>query len=189
MSLDLALLDANVLYSAAMRDIFMQLALTKLFDARWTEAIHREWIESILRDRPELNRDYLEHTRYLMNKKVENAVISGYEALIPDLNLPDPDDRHVLAAAIIGNCNIIVTLNLDDFPAQSLAPHSITVQHPDEFLSRCFDLSPARFCAAIQVVRSRLKKPPFTVTQYLENLKQRGLVATATKLEQFAELI
>jgi hypothetical protein len=94
MSPNLVLLDANLFYSAMMRDLFMQLALTDLFEARWTEDIHREWIVALMRNKPNLNRTSLERTRDLMNQKVYNCLIFGYEELIPSLDLPDPDDRH-----------------------------------------------------------------------------------------------
>ena len=58
-----------------------------------------------------------------------------YESLIPSLDLPDPDDRHVLAAAIVGRCDVIVPQNLKDFPANVLDRYGIDKQHPDEFLS------------------------------------------------------
>lgn len=104
-----ALLDANVLYPAPIRDVLLQLAVEDLFRAKWTADIHREWIEALLRNEPHRDRAALERTRTLMDTAVGDALITGYEALIEMLVLPDPDDRHVLAAAIIGRCDVIVT--------------------------------------------------------------------------------
>lgn len=96
----IALLDACVLYPAPLRDLLMHLAVADLFHAAWTEEIHDEWIRSVLADRPNLSRRQLERTRDLMNVHVRDCLVTGYEHRIKALSLPDPDDRHVLAAAI-----------------------------------------------------------------------------------------
>ncbi len=105
------LFDANVLYPAPMRDVLLQLALTDLFRAKWTDDIHREWIENLLENEPHRDRAALERTRDLMNTNIRDCLITGYEGLIPSLSLPDQDDRHVLAAAIVGRCDAIITQN------------------------------------------------------------------------------
>jgi hypothetical protein len=107
-----ALLDANVLYPVPIRDILLQLTVEDLFRAKWTSNIHREWVEALLKNEPHRNRATLERTRELMDKATRDALIRGYEALIECLDLPDADDRHVLAAAIVGRCDAIVTQNL-----------------------------------------------------------------------------
>src|SRR5208282_3003035 len=96
--------------------------------------VHEEWIAALLRNRPDLNRQQLDRTRALMEAHVINAEVTGYEFLIDTLTLPDPNDRHVLAAAIHGGASIIVTANLRHFPAEKLAPHGLTAQHPDSFV-------------------------------------------------------
>lgn len=184
-----ALFDANVLYPAPMRDVLMQLAVTDLFKAKWTNDIHREWIEALLRNEPHRNRAMLERTRDLMNRATRDYLVTGYEALIFALDLPDAGDRHVLAAAIVGRCDVIVTQNLKHFPEASLAPFGIEAQHPDTFLCNHLSLAPGLFCSALRKVRGRLKKPPFSAEEYLRILTQQGLVATAGELEQFADLI
>ncbi len=120
-----ALFDASVLYSAPMRDLLMNLALTELFRARWTEAIHEEWIGSLLKNRSDLKRERLESTRDLMNAAVPDCLVKDYEDLIPGLILPDPDDRHVLAAAIRSRADVIVTTNLKDFPIHTLKRYGV----------------------------------------------------------------
>jgi len=107
-----ALLDANVLYPAPLRDLLLQLAVSDIFKAKWTAGIHLEWIEALLRHEPHRDRAALERTRDLMDSKTRDSLVTGYEALIPSLELPDPNDRHVLAAAIVGRCDVIVTQNL-----------------------------------------------------------------------------
>ena len=125
-----------------------------------------------------------------MNTAVRGCLIEGYEGLIPSLTaLPDPNDRHVLAAAIVGRCDCIVTQNLKDFPDEALAPHGIEIQHPDEFLSNLINLSPGAFCASVQKVRARLKNPPYTAAEYLDVMRNVGLIATASELAEFDQLI
>lgn len=184
-----ALLDANVLYPAPMRDLFLQLAVTDVFRARWSADIHREWIEALLKREPHRDRLKLERTRDLMDQATRDSLITGYESIIPSLSLPDPDDRHVLAAAIVGHCDVIVTQNLRDFPMANLAPYSIETQHPDEFLLHHLSLAAGIFCSAVRQVRARLKNPPLSGHEYLENLIQAGLTATASELKQYIDLL
>lgn len=184
-----ALLDANVLYPAPMRDVLMQLAVTDIFKAKWSEDIHREWIDALMRNEPDRDRTALERTRDLMNRATRDCLVTGYEDLIPSLDLPDPNDRHVLAAAIVGRCDVIVTQNLKDFPKGAIEPYSIETLHPDDFLSNHLALAPGLFCSAVRKVRARLKNPPYSAGDYLAILTQQGLVATAAELEQFQELI
>ena len=184
-----ALLDANVLYSAAIRDILLQLAKDDLFRARWTADIHREWIDALLRNKPHLERAALKRLRDLMDSKIRDALITGYESLIDSLKLPDPRDHHVLAAAIAGRCDVIVTQNLKHFPENMLASYEIEVQHPDDFLANHLDLSPGKFCEAVRKVRARLKNPPYSVDDYLANLRRQGLITTVSELRQFSQLL
>ena len=184
-----ALLDANVLYPAPLRDLLMQLAVTDMFHAKWTADIHREWIDALLKNEPHRSRVALEGTRDQMDRCTRDCLVTGYEYLIPSLSLPDPNDRHVLAAAIVGRCDVIVTCNLKDFPDKALGSYGIEAQHPDEFLSNHLNLAPGTFCSSVQKVRRRLKNPPYSVEQYLENLLQQGLVATVAELKTFAQLL
>lgn len=184
-----ALLDANVLYPAPLRDLFLQLAVTDLFRAKWSADIHREWIEALMRREPAPGRATLERTRELMDRATRDCLVTGYEALIGTLTLPDPDDRHVLAAAIVGRCDVIVTQNLRDFPAAALAAHQIEAQHPDGFLCDLLGPAPGVVCGAVRKVRARLRKPAYRVDEYLATLSRQGLVETARELGAFAELL
>lgn len=137
-----ALFDANVLYPAPLRDLLMQLALTDMFRARWTDQIHDEWIRNVLKNRPDLTTEQLTRTKELMNSHVRDCLVTGYEWVIPSLQLPDPDDRHVLAAAIKGEADGIVTINLADFPKTVLEEYELEAQHPDDFITSLMDLRP-----------------------------------------------
>ena len=138
----IAVFDANVLYPAPMRDLLMHLTLIGLFQAKWSLQIQEEWISNLLVNRPDLTRLQLERTQRLMNKHAVDALVSGYEYLIPSLQLPDPNDAHVLAAAIQAHSDVIVTINLRDFPSKILAPYGIEAQHPDEFIMNLFNDNP-----------------------------------------------
>ncbi len=140
-----ALLDANVLYPAPVRDLLLELAVTDLYKAKWSADIHREWIESLLANEPHRDRAALERTRDLMDANTRDCLVTGYESLIPSLELPDPNDRHVLAAAIVGRCDVIVTCNVRDFPEHVMATFGIDLKHPDEFLNDHLKLAQGAF--------------------------------------------
>lgn len=180
-----AVYDACVLYPAPLRDFLMWLALSGRFRARWSATIHDEWTRNLLANRTDLTRDQLDRTVTLMDAAVPDATVTGYEPLIEGLKLPDPDDRHVLAAAIKCNASVIVTFNEKDFPAESLAPFGIDRQHPDEFVGYLFDLDAAAVVAAAQRQRATLKNPAMDVDRYLDNLSRQGLVQTAKALADF----
>lgn len=117
--------DACVLYPAPLRDLLMHLALSDLYRARWSDLIHDEWTRNVLASRPDLTQDQLNRTRQLMNAHVRDSLVTGFEYLIPSIRLPDPDDRHVAAAAIHSGASLIVTFNLKDFPAEVLKPYNL----------------------------------------------------------------
>lgn len=184
-----ALYDACVLYPAPLRDVLLELALTDLFRARWSYMIHDEWTRHLLATRPDLNSAQLQRTRQLMDSHVRECLVEDFETLIPSLTLPDADDRHVLAAAIRGRADVIVTYNLKDFPDKELAPYGVTAQHPDEFLTHVLDLSPGLVCGAIRTVRARLTSPPKNVSAYLQTLEQQALTQFVTDIRQYANLL
>ncbi len=183
-----ALYDACVLYPAPLRDLLVQLATTRLFQARWTNRIHDEWIRNLAANRLDIA-DRLQRTRELMNKAVLDCLVEDYEDLIEGLSLPDPDDRHVLAAAIKGGASVIVTSNLKDFPVDTLAKFGIEPQHPDDFISCQFDLNPPTACSAIKRLRQRLQNPPRTLAEYIETIERHGLPRTAIRMKQFDNLL
>lgn len=183
------LLDANVLYPAPLRDFLVTLATTGLYSAKWSDRIHDEWIRNLLKNRPDLEPNVLAHTREMMNQAVPDCLVTGYEPIIDGLVLPDPKDRHVLAAAIRCGAQIIVTHNLKDFPADILEQYGIEAIHPDEFLEYQFGLRPELVIEAAKTQRARLRNPPKTAEEFLERLAAQGLVVTADKLSDFLYLI
>jgi predicted nucleic acid-binding protein len=179
--------DACVLYPAPLRDLLMNLAVTRLFRARWTMMIHDEWIRSL--EAKGLDRRRLDRTRELMDRAVPDCLIAGYEQLISTLDLPDPDDRHVLAAAIAGRADAIITFNLRHFPAGNLAPHGIEVQHPDDFVVRQMDLNFEVVLEAVRRQRANLKRPPLEVDRFLDILDAQQLSKTVERLRAYSKTL
>lgn len=179
------ILDACVLYPAPLRSYLMYLANTGLFRARWTDQIHDEWIRNLLKNNPDLDPEKIERTKQLMNKNVPDCLVVGYEPLINGLTLPDVDDRHVVAAALKGQAEAIITFNLKDFPSSELDPLDISAIHPDEFLSDMFELNPTACIKAAQQQRRSLKSPPMTTTEFLACLQKQRLPSFVSKLKAF----
>jgi predicted nucleic acid-binding protein len=183
-----ALFDACVLYPRTLRDVLLSLAVTDLFRARWSDRIQDEWMRSAIRSNPELA-EALPRTRCLMETAVPDANVAGYEALESCLALPDHNDRHVLAAAIVGRADVIVTTNLRHFPSSCLAPFCIEAQHPDDFIAHVLTLAPAIVLAAIKDMRARLLAPAFAPEAFLELLARQGLPQTVGILRSSVGII
>lgn len=184
-----AFYDASVLYPAPLRDFLMRLALTDLYRAKWSAKVHEEWTGVVLRDRPDLRPEQLERTRRLMDAHVRDCLVEHFESLIDSLDLPDPNDRHVLAAAIRGRADVIVTRNLKDFPADKLEPYGIEAQHPDTFITHLIDLDPGAVVGAARGHRASLRNPPKDVEEYLSTLERQGLTQTAAALRGYASVL
>lgn len=175
--------DACVLYPASIRDLVIELARTGLLRAKWTARIHGEWINAVLRKRPELERVRLEHVAQLMNSAVLDCLVTGFESLERGLtSLPDLDDRHVLAAAIHCGAQEIVTFNVRDFPERVLRPYGIRAIHPDEFVEHLFDLNAKAVCDAVRRIRRRLVNPPRSAEEMIQSYERNGLEASASML-------
>lgn len=177
--------DACVLYPAPLRDLLMQLALSDRFRARWSNTIHDEWIRNLIKNRPDINPSALERTRDLMNSNVRDCLVEGFEYLIPSIDLPDKDDRHVVAAAIHSGAETIITFNLKDFPIAVLSSFNLEAKHPDDFILDLFDLHPASVLEALTNQRKSLKTPSKSVDEFLDILLQQGLTQTVSMLKDW----
>lgn len=179
------ILDACVMYPAPLRSYLMYLSNTGLFRARWTEQIHDEWIRNLLKNNPSVDPERLERTKQLMNAYVPDCLVEGYELLVDGLSLPDLDDRHVVAAAIKGQAESIITFNLKDFPMESLEPLGLSAIHPDEFLCDMFELDSSACVKAAQQQRRSLKNPSMTPDEFLVCLQKQKLPSFVSKLKRF----
>lgn len=184
-----AIYDACVLYPTAVRDLLVQLATTNLFRAKWTQEIQDEWVGSLIEQRPDLDREKLARTQSLMNMAVRDCLVIDYEPLIEAIKLPDPADRHVVAAAVKSGADVIVTYNLKDFPEEALVPHGLEAQHPDIFLTHALDLNAGLVCESVRKCRRRNRKPPTSIDEYFTLLQKRELTLFVTELREFADLL
>ena len=141
-------------------------------------------MRNLLKNRPDLTREKLERTRHLMDKALPDALVTGYEPLIDSVELPDRDDRHVLAAAIRCDASVIVTLNLGDFPSQALGKFSIEAQHPDDFVLTLLETFPDLVIEAARNHRASLTNPVKPADQYLAELHAQGLSRSVMALRE-----
>lgn len=184
-----AFIDANVFYGARLRSLVLYVAQTKLFRARWSTDVHDEWVRNLIKNRPDLKPEDLLRTRSKMDAAIPDCLVEGYEPLIAGLALPDPDDRHILAAAIMTRANVIVTFNQSDFPPDTLERFRLHTKHPDDFLLEAFGLSPAQFVEAVRSDFEHYRAPPLVYGQYLESLSAAGVPELAKALEPFEVLM
>ncbi len=177
-----AVLDACVLYPAPLRDFLMECAVADFYQPHWTEAIHEEWIRNLQANRPELPLERLLRTRDLMDRAVPQALVTGYEYAIETIALPDPGDRHVVAAALHSGASVIVTFNLRHFPVRSLAPLGIMAQPPDAFLMDVSTGQTRELLEMARLHRARLVNPPKDAASYIATLQQNHLIRLAELL-------
>ena len=140
------LFDANLLYPFHLRNLLVQLGVNHIVQPRWTDAIHEEWIRNLVAAGG-VTRERLIRTRDIMKRVLPGADVSDYAHRIAGLKLPDPGDRHVLAAAIEGGAEFILTFNLRHFPDEAVAPFGLTARHPDSLLCDLYDADPAAIAA------------------------------------------
>ncbi|MBZ4419157.1 PIN domain-containing protein [Myxococcus sp. RHSTA-1-4] len=179
----IAVYDACVLFPPPLRDLLVRLALTGLFQAKWTGQILDECFRNISTQRPDLKPELLARSRQLLELAIPNWRVQGYDSLIEGVTgLPDPDDRHVLAAAIRCGAQVIVTFNLRDFPSKVLARFDIEAQHPDDFVRNLLDLDEPAVVRVVQEQAAALKNPRRTAVELLGVLRQQGLFDSVAKL-------
>lgn len=181
-----AVYDACVLYPFHIRSILIQCAFDGLVEARWTDDIHAEWMCNLAANVPNLPIARFEATRDKMKAALPEATVTGYETLIPELSLPDPDDRHVLAAAIAGKASVIVTWNLKDFPAASLASHNLVALSPDDFPVSLHTTFSDMLIDSANRARQNLRMTIPPVEDFLAAIERQGLAAFAAILRRHA---
>jgi predicted nucleic acid-binding protein len=179
----IAVLDACVLYPAPVRDLLLSLADNGLFKPKWSIEIQDEWSRNLLLNRPDLKESQLQLTIEAMNIAFPDSNVDKYSSLISGLTLPDPNDRHVVVAAIRSKANVIVTYNLKDFPKSIESEYDSEIQHPDEFLCNVYDLHPEKAKEAFVKMAKRLKNPPKSQSEVLETLSKSDLKRIIEKLK------
>ncbi len=164
-----ALLDADALFSAAVRDLLLRAAEAGLYRPLWTEQILEEMRNAILRKRKDLALRDMRRLVTHMRAAFPEAEVSGYRALIPAMG-NNKDDRHVLAAAVAGRADVIVTWNTRHFPRSACEPYGVDVQTPDEFLVHAIHLRPDRMVWVVRRQAADLRKPPMDLDEILDRL-------------------
>lgn len=171
----IALLDANVLYPAPLRDYLLRLAAEGLYIPKWSDEIQEEWMFHLLKNRTDLKRINLEKTKELMNLAFPDSNVSGYSKLISKLKLPDKNDRHILATAIISSASFIITFNTKDFPFTVVENYGIKVIEPNEFIQLLNNIDTKRVRNAFDSQLKSLKNPPVSKDRLIRILSKNGL--------------
>jgi predicted nucleic acid-binding protein len=166
----IALLDACVLYPAALRDTLLRAALRDLYRPHWSAQIIDE-VARNLREHRGITDEQARRLTNAMTSHFAEAAVTGYEHLIVGFTCHEKD-RHVLAAAIRAQAQVIVTFKLKDFPPDSVRPHSIEAQHPDTFLIHLFHLDPEGMVGLLREQAAALKKPATPFERVLAALEQ-----------------
>jgi len=170
-----SVLDASILYSAALRDLLLSLAENGLYRPAWSELIHDEWMRNLIANQGggAAIQAYAARTRKRMDAVFPDALIDGFQSLIAGLTLPDAKDRHVLATAIQAQAAVIVTYNLRDFPISELAKVGVEAWPPDEFVEYLLNAEIDAALDAIREHRARLRRPPKTQSEYIGMLMNK----------------
>jgi predicted nucleic acid-binding protein len=184
MAVQTAVLDACVLHPATLRNFLLRLAEEGAFIPVWSDKIVDEFVRAVVQTRHTVKPESMRRTVELMNGAFPDARVAGYGKLIKALRLPDPDDRHVLAAAIKAKAAANVTFNSRHFPAGTLADQGIVACHPDAFVDGLLKSNPGAVERAFGELRRSLKNPPVSVPELLAKLEQQGMMESGRLLRR-----
>jgi len=173
-------LDTNVIYPLWIRDLLFWFAHVDLYTPKWSNNICDEWID-VMKRKGIPEEEALKRANRI-NEAFPNALVENYSSLIDTLKLPDPKDRHVMAAAIKTNANLIITNNLKDFPDEYLASFGLKAKSADDFLTDIIDLNPEISVLAFRKLVLNKKNPPIDEYEVLDILRKNGLKDTADYL-------
>lgn len=179
-------LDANVLFPFTKRDALLRFAEAGLFRARWSSVILDEWTRNLIRIKPDLQKS-IDSQIAAMKEAFPEACVDGGQELIEGLELPDPDDRHVLATAIVVGAEQIVTDNLRDFPNTTLEEYGISPVSADDFLASTFELYEAEALTAMRRMRKAYENPAYLPSAFILHLQSNGLPKLAAMLKPHIE--
>jgi predicted nucleic acid-binding protein len=175
-----AVLDTNVVYPVISRDLLFWFAHYELYTPKWSKHIFKEWKKVMIKKG--IADEEANKRIQRANDAFPDALVNNYERLIDQLELPDEDDRHVLAAAIKTNANIIVTNNLKDFPEAYLQSLGLSAKKADDFLTDIIDLNHKQAVGAFKEMVLNKKNPPLDEYEVLDQLRKIGLNDTANYL-------
>ena len=173
-------LDTNVIHPIEIRDLLFWFAYYDLYTPKWSSHIFDEW--AILMEKKGVDEKEIEKRIKNANLAFPDAYAQNYESLIDNLNLPDPKDRHVLAAAIKTNANLIVTNNLKDFPEDYLSGFGLVAKSADDFITDLIDLNHQKAIQAFKQLVLNRKDPDLDEYEVLDRFRNIGLKNTADYL-------
>lgn len=177
-----AFFDTCVLYGSRLSDVILRLADRGAFRPLWSEDVLEELERNLVKNGED---PALVHKRITtMTTYFTDAIVEGYHHLIDGMQC-DPKDRHVLAAAVRANAEVLVTFNLKDFPPASTAPFDVEVVHPDEFLLDQLDLFPGPVVAVLERLVDVYEHPPVSMDGLLRSLAQAGVPKFANEVERY----
>ncbi|MBG0815488.1 PIN domain-containing protein [Planomonospora sp. ID82291] len=167
-------LDSSVLFPNTLRDVLLTLAENELYRPVWSSAILEEVRRNVLAKRRVAPAAF-DRTLRLMSMAFEGAEVEGWEEYVDALTLPDPDDRHVLAAALASSAQVIVTANLDDFPDKTVNFYDVQAIHPDTFLMDLLDAFPGLVVNILRERATAYRRPPTDLGGLLTRLDRAGV--------------
>ena len=178
-----ALLDACVLVPVTLTDTLLRTAEDGLYRPVWSARILQEVVVALESVHPKMAHSDAAKKRVMaMNSAFEDASSEPWEALVDSIVLPDPDDRHVVAAALAGRADVLVTHNVKDFPREVLARFDLDVQTPDHFLLNLLDLDPDRVLATLRRQAQATRRPQINAHEVINNLERAGVPEFAAKV-------
>lgn len=182
-----ALVDACVLAGALRRNMLLSLAEAGLFRPRWSARILDETQKAI----SEITKGATDGSkqRAAIEAAFPESLVTGYEVFEDKLELPDPDDNHVLAAAISTSAQVIVTDNLADFPSEALKPHAIDAISADDFIADTIELDPSEAILALRTMRERFKNPALDIAALIHKSEAQGLLQVATFMDEYRSFL
>ena len=182
------ILDANVLWPFRTRDALLRFGEAGLFRPRWSEAILDEWVRTLTAAKPHLT-ESIQSQRAAMARTFEEGLVEGWEPFEKVIDLPDPDDRHVAAAAVRAGAEHIVTENLKDFPRSILEPLGIEAVRADDFLAATFELYPAEATRALRTMRRAYRNPKMDALTFVLDLQGSGLPKLASLAKEQVDVL
>ncbi|MCL2736530.1 MAG: PIN domain-containing protein [Propionibacteriaceae bacterium] len=171
----MAFLDANVLVPVALADTILRSAERGFFLPRWSPTVIGEVARVVHRIHPEIPDTRIQTRLSGMDARFPDASVHGYESLLQTVELPDADDRHVLAAARLSGADVIVTRNLRDFPDDVLRQWGLEAVSPDQFMRDMLDLFPRPMLDIIREQAAHARRPPLSVNDVLASLERAGV--------------
>ena len=182
-------LDTDVLVGALVRNILLTFAEAGFFRVRWSSTTIRTEFEPAVIRAARLSPEKSAFQRARIEEAFPEGEIVEDPALVESLSLPDPNDRHIFAAAIQTKAALIVTNNLKDFPPEALGAHQIEPISADSFIADCIDLAGAEAIAALRTLRERFNRPEIDAEGFLRLVEERGLSQTAAMLQDYRPLL